>query len=439
MRRHSRAGGKLAKARSRKTPMPKRRTAPTATRSDKALVADLQAELKRQARELNEALNQQAATADVLKIISHSKFDLQAVLDTLLETAARLCAADIGVIRRRDGESYSLAAAFGYKPEWRTHSERYPSTPTRGSIFGRTVIEGRTVHIPDVLQDPEFVRADTQSLIGFRAALGVPLLREGNLIGIMAFQRFKPGDFTLKQIELVETFAAQAVIAIENARLLNELRQSLERQTATSEVLGAISRSPGELETVFHAILENATRICEANFGILQLLEGEAARIAAMHNVPAAFVQHRQREPLLHASPASAIGRAIATRRLVHIPDYAADAAYSTRDPAAVKLVELAGARSLINVPMLKDDELIGIISIYRQEVRPFTDKQIELVQNFAAQAVIAIENTRLLNELRQRTTDLTESLEVLRVISSSPGELEPVFQAMLENAVRIC
>ena len=251
---------------------------------------------------------------------------------------------------------------------------------------------------------------------------------------------------TSDHYELVQNFAAQAVIAIENTRLLSELRQSLERQTATSEVLGVISRSPGELETVFHAILENATLICEANFGILQLLEGEAARIAAMHNVPAAFVQHRQREPLLHASPASAIGRAIATRRLVHIPDYAADAAYSTRDPAAVKLVELAGARSLINVPMLKDDELIGIISIYRQEVRPFTDKQIALVQNFAAQAVIAIENARLLSELRQRTAELSESLEqqtatseILKVISSSPGELQSEFQTILTNATRIC
>jgi len=206
-----------------------------------------------------------------------------------------LCAADIGVIRRCDGDSYSLAATFGYKPEWRTHSERYPGTPTRGSIFGRTVIEERTVHIPDVLQDPEFVRADTQSLIGFRAALGVPLLREGNLIGIMAFQRFKPGDFTPKQIELVKNFAAQAVIAIENTRLLNELRQSLEQQTATSEVLRVISSSPGDLEPVFEAMLQNSVRICEAGFGQMFLCEGDNVHLVATVGVPTALVDFDKR------------------------------------------------------------------------------------------------------------------------------------------------
>jgi two-component system, NtrC family, sensor kinase len=232
----------------------------------------------------------------------------------------------------------------------------------------------------------------------------------------------------------------------EVARLTRKLNDALERETATSNVLQVISSFVGELEPVFRAILANATRICEANFGVLQRHDGGTIRVAAMHNVPNAFAELRQRRPTLHPTPESAIGRAGVTKKLVHIPDYSADAAYKHRNPDAVNLVELAGARSLVIVPMLKDDELIGTISVYRQEVRPFTDKQIALVENFATQAVIAIENARLLSELRQRTDDLTKSLEqqtatseVLGVISSSLGELEPVFQAMLENAIRIC
>jgi GAF domain-containing protein len=241
------------------------------------------------------------------------------------------------------------------------------------------------------------------------------------------------------------------VIAIENTRLLNELRQrtddlteSLEQQTATSEVLKVISSSPGELRPVFQAMLDSAMRICEAQFGHLSLCEGDSFRFAAWHD--ASTSEDYARIQVYRPDPDAPIARAATSKQVVHVEDYRTEPAYLRGSPPAVRLVETRGARTVMGVPMVKDTEAVGVILIYRREVRPFTDKQIELVQNFAAQAVIAIENTRLLNELRQRTDDLTESLEqqtatseVLRVISSSPGELEPVFQAMLENAVRIC
>ena len=445
MRRRSRAGGKSAKLQRRKTTTLKRRNTPKAKRNRAVSIAGQETVVARLTHEREEALLRESANSEILRLISKSPGDLELVFRTILEHATSICNANFGTLFRFDGKNFHPVAQFNTPAALlEAQTSRGPVQPRPRSPFDHVARTRKVFHSADNAADP--VPGLAAKLAGARSLVAVPMLKDNALIGVIIIYRQEVRPFTDKQIELVKNFAAQAVIAIENTRLLNELRQSLEQQTATSEVLGVISRSPGELETVFHAILENATRICEANFGILQLLEGEGARIAAMHNVPAAFVQHRQREPLLHASPESAIGRAIATRRLVHIPDYAADAAYSTRDPAAVKLVELAGARSLINVPMLKDDGLIGIISIYRQEVRPFTDKQIEVVQNFAAQAVIAIENARLLNELRHRTDDLAESLEqqtatseVLRVISSSPGELKRVFQSILENATRIC
>jgi signal transduction histidine kinase/putative methionine-R-sulfoxide reductase with GAF domain len=270
-------------------------------------------------------------------------------------------------------------------------------------------------------------------------------------IGALTVARRAPGPLTDKQRAVLKTFADQAVIAIENTRLLNELRQrtddlseALEQQTATSEVLGVISSSPGELDPVFQTMLANAVRLCEAKLGFLYVYEAGAFHIAAAHNLPPAYAEAR-RHPI-HPPPGGALEEMTRTKQVVQVADLAATSPYVRRIPAAVEAVELGGVRTLLVVPMLKEDELVGTIAIYRQEVRPFTDKHIELVKNFAAQAVIAIENTRLLKELRQRTDDLTEALEqqtatseVLGVISSSPGELEPVFRAMLENAIRVC
>jgi GAF domain-containing protein len=264
------------------------------------------------------------------------------------------------------------------------------------------------------------------------------------LVGAIGIFRLEVRPFTDKQIALVSNFAAQAVIAIENTRLLNELRQrtddhleSLEQQTATSEVLQVISSSPGELEPVFNAMLQNAIRICGAGFGTLFRFDGKCFLRAAGIGAPPALAK-LQAQPIL-PRPGTLLDLMLQTKAAAHSADDAAN-------PKPGAPARLAGARSTLAVPMLKDDELVGAIVIYRRELRPFTDKQIALLQNFAAQAVIAIENTRLLNELRQRTDDLSESLErqtatseVLKVISSSPGELEPVFNAMLANATRIC
>src|SRR5262249_43614383 len=239
--------------------------------------------------ELRESLQQQAATADVLKVISRSTFDLQAVLDTLVESAARLCEADTAAIHRPVGNAYLYVASYGFSQEFDEHMRERQFVPGRGTVLGRALIEGNVVQIPDVLNDPDYALGDVVRKVGARTMLGVPLLREGSPVGVIVLTRRTVQPFTEKQIELVTTFADQAVIAIENTRLLNELRESLQQQTATSEVLKVISSSPGELIPVFETMLESATRICEAKFGTLYLREGDAFRAAALHNAPPAY------------------------------------------------------------------------------------------------------------------------------------------------------
>jgi GAF domain-containing protein len=576
--------------------------------------------------ELAEGHQREAATAEVLKTISRSSFDLQAVLDTLIESAAKLCEAEAAAIARQFASVYKPVATYGQAGDDKAFSARTTIRPTRGSALGRAVIDCRAAHIADVLADPEYDSWENQRSLGFRTILAVPLLRERMPIGVIILIRKTVRPFTEKQIELVTTFADQAVIAIENARLLNELQQrtddltvalehqtatseilssisgsitdtkpvfeaivrnlrrlfgtrfamvqllhngmvhlaaagdeaefetltrqyprpldqnsggglamlskrvvqfapvltdptappttrrfalelgfnsvifapmiredkvigavgtarpsserfndrqvaliktfadqaviaienvrlfdevqtrtkelteSLEQQTATSEVLQVISSSPGELEPVFGTMLANAKRICEAKFSNLFLCEGTAFRAVAWHGDPG-YVASLRREPLVDTrdNPESPLARLYETKQIVHVADLRTELAYKAGFVPLAMLVDRGGARTLLIMPMLKEGELVGAISIYRQEVRPFTDKQIDLVRNFAKQAVIAIENTRLLNELRESLQQQTATSEVLQVISSSPGELGPVFEAMLANATQLC
>ena len=401
--------------------------------------------------ELRESLQQQTATANVLKVISRSTFDLQTVLNTLVESATRLCEADHAWLFERDDEILRFRASFGHATEVHEEISNFfrlrKIAIDRGSVVGRTAREGKLVHLPDVLADREYTWGEAQKIGGYRAALGVPLLREGNVAGVLFIAKTVPQPFTGKQIELATTFADQAVIAIENTRLFGELQnrtddltESLQQQTATSDVLRVISRSPTNIQPVLDAILETAGRLCESEYALFFRLHDGKYHLAGSNNAKADYIKYLSEHPI-SIDRGTVIGRTAVERHVVHIPDCLADPEYTAHEYART-----GKHRSMLGVPLLRDGEPIGVIGLLRTSVRPYTDKQIELVTTFADQAVIAIENVRLFDEVQTRTRDLSESLqqqtataEVLKVISSSPGELEPVFSAMLENAIRIC
>jgi signal transduction histidine kinase len=376
--------------------------------------------------ELRESLQQQTATADVLKVISRSTFDLQVVLDTLVQSAARLCEAELVAIHRDQGQGYQQVAAHGYSLDQKAWlSSNVPLAPTRGSTVGRTVLEGKIVHVSDVLADPEYTLGDWARRTGLRSTLGVPLVREGKPIAVMFLARRTVWPFTAKQIELATTFADQAVIAIENARLFEaeqeskrELTEALEQQTATADVLKVISRSALDVQRVLDALVESAARLCDAYDAAIFQVFGESLRLVAHQGqIPMAGPVGQYTLPLAREL---ITGRVVIARRTIHVADMQAEA---DEYPVTQKIALKHGYRTALGVPLIHAGKAIGAIIIRRAEVRPFTERQIELVNTFADQAVIAIENTRLFEEVQARTRELTNTVEDLEIASQHKSQ----------------
>jgi len=360
-------------------------------------------------KQLDDALEQQVATAELLDVISRSVFDLQPVLDGIVSTASRLCDAEFAIIFKLDKGKYHVAASNNADEVFVKYASEHPIAPGRGSLIGRTALEGKTVHLPDCLADPEYTFVEYQQAGRYRSDLGVPLLRDGVPIGVIALMRTTVKPFTDKEIALVETFASQAVIAIENARLLGELRESLQQQTTTSEILEVISNSPTDTQPAFDAIVRSGLKLFPDAVVVISLPDGDSVKLAAIDGAD----QHdrealRARYPL-PLSREYITSTAILDRREMGFAD-----ARETPEhliPGGRNFLA-SGYRAIAAVPMIRGESSIGAISVLRRQPGALSDKQRELLRTFANQAVIAIENTRLFKELRQRTDDLSESLE---------------------------
>ena len=415
VKQRSKTNGKRAKVKRTSAAKPKRQM-PTKGKADVAQLT----------RERDEALEQQAATSDVLRVISGSAFDLQTVLDTLVKSAALLCEADMASINRPNEGKFHQIASYSYSPEFNDFMARHSIPTGRGSVAGRAVAEGRAVQIADVQSDSEYDFKEAAKVGGLHTMLGVPLLREGTPIGVLALSRKTVRLFTDKQIALVANFAAQAVIAIENARLLNELRQrttdlteALEQQTATADVLKVISRSQFDLQLVLDTLIETAASLCGAKRGVIFRQDGDLYRASAFHNATPDLIDFVKSHPVAPGR-GTITARVALERRVIHVADLQEDAeyTYALRDTEPI--------RTELGVPMFRGDDLVGVFILYKLKVEPFTDKQIELVTTFADQAVIAIENARLLSELRTRTEEvLNLNLQLEQRVADQVGEIE--------------
>ena len=386
--------------------------------------------------ELREALEHQTATSEILQVISGSPTDLQPVFETILANAVRLCDAQNGAMFRYDGEVFRAVATNNISPALRAYVENTPIRPGRESALRRVGLEKRPVHIPDMLADPECIVPESYKEEGMRTNLAVPLLKENDLIGAIAMHRREVRPFTDNQIKLLETFASQAVIAIENVRLFQELTEALEQQTATSEILGVIARSPTDIQPVLDVVAENAARLCDATDAQIRLVENDGTRLVASFGTAPA-------PEFITSSPRNPAGRAIFQRQTIQIDDLRA--AVENEFPENADLIKRTGTRTFLSTPMLREGTPIGLINIRRTEVRPFSERQIKLLETFADQAVIAIENVRLFKELGVRNRDLTEALEqqtatseILQVIAGSPTDIQPVLDTVIANAVKL-
>src|SRR5262245_27601291 len=384
------------------------------------------AELQARTRELTESLEQQTATADVLKVISRSALDVQKVLDALVESAARLCDANDAAIAQVVGNGLRLVAHHGQIPTIGPVGQVVVPL-VRGLIGGRAVLDRRTIHVADILaQADEYPESRQRALqVGSRTALAVPLVHAGKAIGVIVIRRAEVRPFTERQIELVNTFADQAVIAIENTRLFEEvqartreLSDALEYQTATSDVLNVISRSKFDLQPVLDSIVETAARLCACDMATIRCREGDVYMQLAGYGLPAEYAEFSRGASWHHAGRGSLVGRVLQEGKPVQIPDVLADTDYTLDE-----VQRRGGFRTVLGVPLLRGTDQAGIIVLMRRVVQPFSDKQIELVTAFADQAVIAIENTRLFEEVQARTRELAKTVEDLEIASQHKNQ----------------